>query len=700
MTRRVALAAASAVVVATGTLVAAPASGTGAAAVAPAGDVIITPDPSYQGQEFEGWGTSLVWFANATGDYPEEVREELASLLFDDEGLGLNIARYNVGGGNAPDVADYLRAGGAVEGWWQAPEGTTREDTDWWSADDPADWNEDADATQRWWVDRIRDEIDHWEAFSNSPPWWMTVSGYVSGSFDGSSDQLKTESVADFAAYLVGAVERLEEAHGIDVDTLDPFNEPNTSYWRTTLGPDGEPTGGRQEGAHIGPELQQQVISALAEELADAATGADISAMDETNPTTFATNWQSYPEEVRELVEQLNVHTYGTGGRTTARDLAKAADTPLWMSEVEGGWGSELGQDFESMVPGLGLAGHMVDDLRELEPSAWVFWQPVEDYDNMAPGGESEEGGNWGSIQLPFDCTAEDTLESCPIYTNTKFDTARNFTHYIQPGDRLTRTDDPNSVAAVTDDGRGATVVHVNDATEARTVTLDLSKFGHLARGATVTPVVTDGTGALVEQDPVRVTDERATFTVPAQSVTSFLVDGVRGVAGDAALIQPGQEYELTGVQSGLSLAPSADGDGVVLRTTDPADAAQEWSVTKVTRGTDNEQRYQLTNASGHSGVDRDGPSACRERRGVGSGAGTAGRSARRGGPMDHVQHRRRFLDLRQRGHRRTARRRRRRDARRSGGIGLAAHLRGEPALDRHRTGHVTGTRSRSNGKR
>lgn len=32
--------------------------------------VTVTPDPSYQQQKFEGWGTSLVWFANATGDYP------------------------------------------------------------------------------------------------------------------------------------------------------------------------------------------------------------------------------------------------------------------------------------------------------------------------------------------------------------------------------------------------------------------------------------------------------------------------------------------------------------------------------------------------------------------------------------------------------------------------------------------------------
>ncbi|ONK09752.1 RICIN domain-containing protein [Streptomyces sp. MP131-18] len=597
-TGRRALAACTVLAAAGGTLAAGPLPAAGAAGTtAGAADAVtITPDPSYQGQEFEGWGTSLVWFANATGDYPDEIREELAELVFGDEGLALNIARYNVGGGNAPDVTDYLRAGGAVEGWWQAPEGTTREDTDWWNAEDPAHWNADADATQRWWIDRIAEEIDHWEAFSNSPPWFMTESGYVSGGFDASADQLRRDSVEDFAAYLVGAVERIEDAHGIEVDTLDPFNEPNTDYWSTTLGPDGEPVGGRQEGAHMGPELQQEVISALAGELGAAGTDAVISAMDETNPTTFAANWQSYPPHVRELVDQMNVHTYGTGGRTTVRDLAKAEDKPLWMSEVGGDWGN-IGQDFESMVPGLGLARHIVDDLRQLEPSAWVFWQPVEDFDNMAPGGESEEGGNWGSIQLPFSCTDEDTLESCPIHTNTKFDTARNFTHFIRPGDRLIGTDEPASVAAV-DGADGATVVHVNDSASDREVTLDLSKFARLARGATVTPVVTDADGALVTGSPVRVTDDRATLTVPAESVTTFVVDGASGVARDAALIQRDASYSLTGVQSGRSLSVSDDGGAAVIRTADPADEAQRWEVRKVTRGTDNAQRYVLSNSA------------------------------------------------------------------------------------------------------
>ncbi|MEU6762148.1 glycoside hydrolase [Streptomyces sp. NPDC046853] len=565
-------------------------------AAAASASVTVRPDPSYRHEKFEGWGTSLVWFANATGDYPKEIREKLARLLFGDDGLALNIARYNIGGGNAPDVKDYLRPGGAVEGWWKAPAGTTREDTDWWSAADKADWNPKADATQRWWVDRIKKDVDHWETFSNSPPWFMTESGYVSGNFDAGSDQLKTESVDDFASYLVGATERLEKAHGIKVDTLDPFNEPNTDYWGTRLGADGEPVGGRQEGAHIGPGLQQKVIKALDPALKKSGTGAAISAMDETNPSTFTRNWNTYPQEVRDAVGQMNVHTYGTDGRTSVRDLAKAADKPLWMSEVEGDWGD--GQDFDDMRPGLGLAQRMVDDLRELEPKAWVFWQPVEDYDNMKPGGESAKGGNWGSIQLPFSCTSKDTLETCPVRTNTKFDTARNFTHFIKPGDRLAKVDDTSSAAAVTRKGDGATVVHVNSTTAERTVTVDLSKFGQVRRGATVTPVVTSAGGKLERHRAIEVSDRKATFEVPAQSVISFLVKGVSGVAKDAAELRKNHTYELTGAQSGKNLAVADDGTGLVIRNA--ADTAgQRWRLRQISGEPGNQRRYVFTDPAG-----------------------------------------------------------------------------------------------------
>jgi O-glycosyl hydrolase len=569
-------------------LVAAPA----ATADSPENAVTVRIDPSYQQQEFEGWGTSLVWFANATGGYPDPIRKKLVDMLFSDDGLGLNIARYNIGGGNAPDVRkDYMKRGATMEGFWKAPNGTTQQDMDWWKPDNPSHWNWAADANQRWWVDQIKKKITRWEAFSNSPPWFQTVSGYVSGGFNSSTDQIRTDRVDDFATYLVRTTERLEKAHRIKFDTIAPLNEANTPYWGTQLGPDGQPVGGRQEGAHAGPELQQKVILALRSALDNATTRAEISAMDETNPSIFTENWNAYGGPARAAVDQLNVHTYGTGMRTSARDIAKGADQKLWMSEVEGTWGT--GTDFTSMEPGIGIATRMIGDMRELEPSAWVLWQPIEDAEPQAQAGK-----NWGSIHVPFNCTAQDTLQTCPIRTNTKFHTIRNFTRHIRPGDHFVKVDDPSSVAAVKQSGRAATVVHVNSSTSSRSVTLDLSRFGHVASRASVTPVVTSTDGALVRGTPVRVTDRSATLVVPAKSVTTFLVEGVNGVARDAALVQPGHVYRLQGAQSGKSLAPSDDGTGVVIRKTDADSEAQLWSVKKLTLGTDNRERYAIVHAT------------------------------------------------------------------------------------------------------
>src|SRR5688572_10261181 len=99
----------------------------GVAHAAPtANKVNVHIDPSYQQPAFEGWGTSLVWMANATGGYPDEIRRKLVDMVFGADGLNLNIARYNIGGGNAPDVrADYMKVGATMPGFWKAPAGTT-----------------------------------------------------------------------------------------------------------------------------------------------------------------------------------------------------------------------------------------------------------------------------------------------------------------------------------------------------------------------------------------------------------------------------------------------------------------------------------------------------------------------------------------------------------------------------------------------
>lgn len=627
--------------VAAGALAAAP---IGTTAPAHAADALtVTPNPGYAGEEFDGWGTSLVWFANATGGYPEALREELYQAVFGEDGLDLNIARYNIGGGNASDVPDYLRAGGAVDGWWAPdPDGsagihggaatTYAERNDVlaaWDSGDAASYDWDADATQRWWVERLAADgrITHWETFANSAPYFMTESGYVSGGFDSSAEQLKPAAIEPFAEYLVRVTEHLEDRYGIDVESIDPLNEPNTDYWGTRL-QNGVPVGGRQEGMHVGPARQAQLVDALRAELDADATSTDafVAAMDETNPGIFATNWAAYPAATRDAVDRMNVHTYGTSGRLVVRDLAKQADTDLWMSEIEGSWVN--GYNPVSIENGLGIAGRIIDDLRELEPKAWVLWQPVEDLYNMQPQGENL---NWGSIFIDLDCTPyqEDGAEAwksarrvaaaggdstkvapCGVEVNSKFNTIRNFTKFIQEGDRLIAVDDLSSTAALRGDGTGATVVHRNTGTADRQVTLDLSRFGEIADGATVTPYVTTQApsadqptaNALVEGAAVAIDREArtATLTVPAKSVTTFAIDGVTGVADDAPALRDGRTYQLVGSQSAKALtAGGTPATTITTLATEPALAArQAWTVHEVPAGEREATRRVVLEAS------------------------------------------------------------------------------------------------------
>jgi hypothetical protein len=86
----------------------------------------------------------------------------------------------------------------------------------------------------------------------------------------------------------------------------------------------------------------------------------------------------------------------------------------------------------------------------------------------------------------------------------------------------------------------------------------------------------------------VAVRDRTARLEVPAQSVTTFLVDGVSGVAP----VPAGRDYRLTGVQSGKSL--TAAGTGAVIRTDDPADPAQQWRIKRLSHGYGERERYTV----------------------------------------------------------------------------------------------------------
>lgn len=145
-------------------------------------------DPSRPQPAFEGGGASLAWFANATGGHPEPIRRRLVDMLFGPDGPRVTIARHHIGGGNAPDVrTNHMKNGATMRGFREAPAGTAAAGEEWSDPAGPDHGNLGADASQRWSIDQLRDDVDIWEAVSNSPSYFPATSGYVSGGFDSST---------------------------------------------------------------------------------------------------------------------------------------------------------------------------------------------------------------------------------------------------------------------------------------------------------------------------------------------------------------------------------------------------------------------------------------------------------------------------------------------------------------------------------
>ncbi|WP_206244258.1 glycoside hydrolase [Novosphingobium terrae] len=419
--------------------------------------IALSADRATDGPAFEGWGTALAWFAEVTGGYPAPVREHLADLFYGKDGLGWTIARFNIGGGNAADTPPYLRTGGAVPGYWHQPSGTSG--TDWWRPDQPDMWDWNADPNQRWWLDAVKARVPAaiFEAFSNSPPWFMTISGRVSGAEKGRDDNLRAGQEQAFAQYLARSVEALQRRHGIRFRTLSPVNEPNTDYWYAA---------NTQEGAHWSPARQAAMIEASAKALQERRLTTQIAAMDETNSDTFLTDWKAYPATTRSLIGQLNVHSYGTLYQTGVRDAAKAAQIRLWMSEND--TPDKGPESFTGMAPALALADHIIADLRHLQPAAWIFWQAVE----TLSARDGKAGSNWGLIKMDLQAPPE---APHPLSITMKYWAMANFSRYIRPGMRLFRPADEDTIGAANPDGRELVFVHVNPGATPRQLVLSIA---------------------------------------------------------------------------------------------------------------------------------------------------------------------------------------------------------------------------------
>jgi galactan endo-1,6-beta-galactosidase len=374
--------------------------------------------------QWEGWGSSLAWWARAIGGTANA--DYYADLIYTTKstdgfpGLGLNIVRYNLGGGgiNQPqeNKGPKLQWQMDIHGYWADP-----------NNGDPASWSWSVDQNQRTMMQKARERgANLFELFSDSPMWWMNSNRSTAGSNTG-ADCLMPENYDRFASYLASVARYAADHWGVKFDSVEPFNEPSADWWKFP---------NRQEGCHFDVATQHQIIQSLRQALDRARLGdVAIAAADENNMDVGLSTWKAYDSATRRLVGLVNVHGYSNGtepyhGPNRAELRRAVGDKRLWQSEYGDGDAS-----------GYTMAQAIIHDIKQLRPKAWVYWQPVEP-DAPAYG--------WGLINANYiDTHDQRSAEKTPLVRlNRKFYVYGQFTRYVRPGYQLIGIDDPNSIAA------------------------------------------------------------------------------------------------------------------------------------------------------------------------------------------------------------------------------------------------------------
>ena len=173
--------------------------------------VVLSPSDKYAINNgiFEGWGTSLCWWANRVG-YSDSLAQQAADAFYGENGLRLNIARFNIGGGDDPTHNHITRTDSAMPGYTKYQNGTVT-----------YDWT--ADANQRNVLKRCVEAAGDdaiVEMFSNSPPYWMCKSGCTSGNIADHLVKINAEYYTPTDKYFIPTGE-IASVYGTVLDFTD-----------------------------------------------------------------------------------------------------------------------------------------------------------------------------------------------------------------------------------------------------------------------------------------------------------------------------------------------------------------------------------------------------------------------------------------------------------------------------------------------
>jgi len=340
-------------------------------------DIKIDSGKKYQ--TMQGFGASGAWWAQEVGGWSQldelsgkPVRDRISELLYSkDNGIGLEIYRYNIGGGSANsgkgDFWNRLRRAECFE-----------------VSEGKYDWSRDANAVYMM-RQAAKDGADELILFVNSPPERLTINGkaHLDKNF---VPNLKKKNCPAFARFVMDVTEHFVK-EGLPVKYISPVNEPQ---WKWT---------GGQEGCHYRPWGVHDALRACAEELEKrpALKGVKLSGPESGDIRFFNKIYICgllNDKVIKRNLDAIDVHSYfsivkiplitdwlndrrGFLRRFGKWMAKKHPEIPVKMSE----WTHMKGGRDKGMDSALEMAKIMFEDISIMNAASWQHWIAVSEVD-------------------------------------------------------------------------------------------------------------------------------------------------------------------------------------------------------------------------------------------------------------------------------------------------------------------------------
>ena len=337
-------------------------------------NIVINPQKKYQ--KYEGIGASGAWWAQIVGGWNnidengEEIRDVISRLLYDkNTGIGMNIYRYNIGGGSAHsgngEYSDFARRTESFD-----------------AGVGKYDFSRDANAVYMM-KQAVKDGAEEVILFVNSPVERLTKNGWAHlNKKQAFRTNLSKENYKAFADYCLDVTEHFVK-EGLPVRYLSPINEP---FWIWT---------GGQEGCHYSPRQVGNIMRCFAAELRKRKSLNSVKLSGAENGDIRWLN-KSYTRrllryrEVVECLDSIDIHSYCLHmpipffndrvkflKRYRKWLDKKYPDMPVKMSE----WTHMVGGKNTGMDSALETVKVMHEDFTLLNVTSWQHWLACSHYD-------------------------------------------------------------------------------------------------------------------------------------------------------------------------------------------------------------------------------------------------------------------------------------------------------------------------------